>query len=156
MLGRGTEGRRERIPSKLHAVSTEPNEGLDPMNYEIMTWAEIKSLMLNWLSHPSAPWEKEFWELCLPWHLRSELKTANIFPAQTLVKWWLENLEGIGTGFKAFYVILQGQLVKSLVCCLFSVPCLFVWVARLKLVFLHSALWGRVLLDCLFTNIRKI
>ena len=37
MLGRGTEGRRERIPSKLHAVSTEPNEGLDPMNYEIMT-----------------------------------------------------------------------------------------------------------------------
>ena len=27
----------ERIPSRLHAVSTEPNMGLDPTNCEIMT-----------------------------------------------------------------------------------------------------------------------
>ena len=27
---------RERIPSRLHAVSAEPNVGLEPMNREIM------------------------------------------------------------------------------------------------------------------------
>ena len=30
--------------------------GLDPTNCEIMTWAEIKSQMYNWLSYPSAPY----------------------------------------------------------------------------------------------------
>ena len=34
--GRGRERERE-IRSRLHAVSTEPNTGLDPMNCEIMT-----------------------------------------------------------------------------------------------------------------------
>ena len=38
---RAGEGQREReierIPSRLHAVSTEPNAGLKPMNHEIMT-----------------------------------------------------------------------------------------------------------------------
>ena len=43
------------IPSRLRAVSAEPEAGLDPMNHEIMTWAEMKSQILNWLSHPSAP-----------------------------------------------------------------------------------------------------
>ena len=33
--GEGRE-RRERIPRRLRAVSTEPNTGLDPMNHEIM------------------------------------------------------------------------------------------------------------------------
>ena len=33
----GAEREGERIPSRLHAVSTEPNEGLEPMNHEIMT-----------------------------------------------------------------------------------------------------------------------
>ena len=28
---------RERIPSRIHAVSTEPDVGLDPKNHEIMT-----------------------------------------------------------------------------------------------------------------------
>ena len=42
--GGGEEQRgRERIPS--------PDAGLG----EIMTWAQIKSWMLNWLSHPGAP-----------------------------------------------------------------------------------------------------
>ena len=40
--GRGRE-RTERIPSRLHAVSTEPNVGLGFMNCEIMTHAKIKS-----------------------------------------------------------------------------------------------------------------
>ena len=31
------EGERERISSRPHAVSTEPDMGLDPMNHEIMT-----------------------------------------------------------------------------------------------------------------------
>ena len=35
--GRGREGERERIPSRLHAVSTEPDVGLKPLNREIMT-----------------------------------------------------------------------------------------------------------------------
>ena len=35
--GRGREMGRERIPSRLHAVSTETDKGLEPMNCEIMT-----------------------------------------------------------------------------------------------------------------------
>ena len=35
------------IPSRVRTVSTEPDSGLDPRNYEIMTWAEIKSQTLN-------------------------------------------------------------------------------------------------------------
>ena len=34
------------------AVSTEPDAGLDPMNCEIMTWAQIQTWTLNQLSHP--------------------------------------------------------------------------------------------------------
>ena len=34
---------RERIPSRFCAVSIEPNSGLDLMNHEIMTGAEIES-----------------------------------------------------------------------------------------------------------------
>ena len=33
----------------------ETNVGLNPMNHEIMTWTEIKSQMLNGLSHPGTP-----------------------------------------------------------------------------------------------------
>ena len=46
---------RERILSRLHTVSTEPNAGLEPTNCKIMTWAKTKSRTLNWLSHPGAP-----------------------------------------------------------------------------------------------------
>ena len=35
---RGRERGRERIPSRLHTVSTEPDAGLEPTNREIMTW----------------------------------------------------------------------------------------------------------------------
>ena len=49
------ERERKRISSRPHAVSTEPNVGLDLMDREIMTWAEIKCQMLNQLSHPGAP-----------------------------------------------------------------------------------------------------
>ena len=35
--GRSRERGRERIPSRIHDVSTQPDAGLDPMNREIMT-----------------------------------------------------------------------------------------------------------------------
>ena len=54
-LGRDRERQRERIPSRLHAVSMKPNVGLDFTNCEIMTWAKIKRQTLNQLSHPGAP-----------------------------------------------------------------------------------------------------
>ena len=38
---------RHRIPTRLCAHSREPEAGLNPMNLEIMTWAEIKSPVLN-------------------------------------------------------------------------------------------------------------
>ena len=34
---RAEKGQREIIPSRLHAVSTEPYAGAEPMNCEIMT-----------------------------------------------------------------------------------------------------------------------
>ena len=38
---------RERIPSRLGTVSTEPDSGLELTNREMLTRAEIKSRMLN-------------------------------------------------------------------------------------------------------------
>ena len=35
--GAEREGKRERIPSRLHTVSAEPNVGLELANHEIMT-----------------------------------------------------------------------------------------------------------------------
>ena len=42
-LGAGTEREEERVPSRLHTVSTETVAGLDFTTSEIMTRAEIKS-----------------------------------------------------------------------------------------------------------------
>ena len=53
--GRGRWRGRERIPSRLGAVSTEPNAGLNLMNSEIVTSVETKSRRLNGLSHPRTP-----------------------------------------------------------------------------------------------------
>ena len=47
--------RRERIPSRLRAISVEPDVGFRLRNPEIMTWAEIKSQTPKGLSHPGAP-----------------------------------------------------------------------------------------------------
>ena len=51
----GEERGRDRIPSRLCAISTESDVGLNPMKHEIMTWAEIKSRTLNQLSHLGTP-----------------------------------------------------------------------------------------------------
>ena len=42
---------REKIPSRLRAVSAEPDEGLKLTNHEIVTQVEFKGWMLNHLSH---------------------------------------------------------------------------------------------------------
>ena len=53
---REREGQRERIPSRLLAVSAQsPTRDLKPQTREIVTWAEIKRWMLNQLSHPGTP-----------------------------------------------------------------------------------------------------
>ena len=58
----GGEGQRkggvgwERGESQAGSMrSTKPSTGLIPMNHDIMTWAKIKSWMLNQLSHPGIP-----------------------------------------------------------------------------------------------------
>ena len=63
----GREGgrERERTPVRPCTASTEPDPELDLMNHEIMTWTEIKSQMLNWLSHPGVCLSY-FWPLPLP------------------------------------------------------------------------------------------
>ena len=53
-VGRGRE-RRERLQSRFHAVSAKSYTGLDLTNHEIMTWAKIKSRILNQLSDPGTP-----------------------------------------------------------------------------------------------------
>ena len=55
MQGRGSKRRRERLPSRLHTVSAEPDERLHLMNGEVMICAEIKSWVLNRLTPPGAP-----------------------------------------------------------------------------------------------------
>ena len=47
-LGRGRK--RERIPNRFRAVSIEPDTGLELINYEIVTRADIKSWSLNGLN----------------------------------------------------------------------------------------------------------
>ena len=45
------ERERERIPSRLQAVNTEPDAGLKPTNPKIMTRVEIK----RWDTQPTEP-----------------------------------------------------------------------------------------------------
>ena len=51
----GAERGRERVPSRLCAVSAEPDVGLELTNRESRTGAKIKSQMLNQRSHPGTP-----------------------------------------------------------------------------------------------------
>ena len=56
--GRGRESeRRGTIPSRLHTVRAQSltDVGLELANHEILTWAGIRSRMLNRPSHPGAP-----------------------------------------------------------------------------------------------------
>ena len=48
------EEQRERISSRFPTECEAPS-GTQPQDPEFMTWAEIRSLMLNWLRHSGAP-----------------------------------------------------------------------------------------------------
>ena len=52
--GRGKERGREGIPSRLHSLHSVWHRA-QSHDCKIMTWAEIKSQILNWLSHPGVP-----------------------------------------------------------------------------------------------------
>ena len=49
---RAGEGQRERGRESQVGFRYSPEPALNPTNYEIMTWAKIKSQMLSLLSHP--------------------------------------------------------------------------------------------------------
>ena len=53
--GAEREEERERIPSRLHAVSTEPDARLKLTNSETVMGTEAKSQGFNQLSHPGTP-----------------------------------------------------------------------------------------------------
>ena len=50
--GRGRERGRQRIPSRLHTINAEPDAGLELVNREIVTRAEVARLA-DWA--PQAP-----------------------------------------------------------------------------------------------------
>ena len=49
------EGGREKNSQAGSVLSADPNVELELTNHEIMTWAEIKSPVLNQLSHQGVP-----------------------------------------------------------------------------------------------------
>ena len=57
LAGGGAERGRQKDPSWLHTVSTEPDAGLELMNHEIMTGVEVRQFKVRHfrLSHPGAP-----------------------------------------------------------------------------------------------------
>ena len=62
--GQGQREERKRILSRLCAVSTDPDMGLEPMNCDIMIWAETKSQTLNCLSHTGFPYLRKKFKGC--------------------------------------------------------------------------------------------
>ena len=64
----------QRIPSRLQRCQCRAQNRLEPMNHEIMTWANIKNRMLNRLSH-WAPLPHSFLiqNLTAVWYLPSSI-----------------------------------------------------------------------------------
>ena len=91
---RGREREGDRIPNRIHTVSTEPDAGLKPTNCEIMTWIEIKSQALNWLSHPGT--------LSVNWFL-TKVKT-------TIVKGQIDQTQFNGWKNSLFWQMVLEQL----------------------------------------------
>lgn len=56
----GAEGQEERESQAGSMPSMEPQAGSQSYDPEIMTWAKIKSWMLNWLSHSGTPQKIHF------------------------------------------------------------------------------------------------
>ena len=53
-------GGAEKEGVRENTASTEPYGGSNSQKCEIMMWSEAQSQMLNWLSHPGAPEDKDF------------------------------------------------------------------------------------------------
>ena len=109
--GGGAEREGERIPSRLRTVSAEPDDlGLDPMNLELMTWAKIKSQMLNQVSHPGAPGltYSSSWLHCL-W-TRSLLCAPNSCWAALAPRVLVSNLRGTVAGTFCYYLLASPSL----------------------------------------------
>ena len=53
--GGGAERQGEKTPSRLYNASTEPSVGLELMNCEVMTWAEIKRCSTKWATQVPQP-----------------------------------------------------------------------------------------------------
>lgn len=92
--------------------------------------------------------------------LTSEIRTEDCShsPSSDIGQMMIGDLEGVGTGVKAFYMTLQVQLAKDLACCLFSVPChLSEWFTETWAPSLSNcqegSLWSPV--HWLFTNMKN-
>ena len=121
---RGRERERERTQGKLHAVSTEPDVGLELTKHEIVTWAEIKSQTRNRLSHPGVPWplflntDKNL--LCLNhlgswWHTRiSEARSTQFWFGRFVVSNFYVNSSLKTTAMEAVLSII---FVTSILAC---------------------------------------
>ena len=83
---------RERIPTRVHAVSAEPDVGLNPTNCEIMTWVKIKSWEFNKLSHPGSSKEGTFIPcfsmLCGPTKIVSQSLWGYIYTTSQIQVFW--------------------------------------------------------------------
>ena len=74
MCKRRAEGAGERESSSRFSAEHRAHVGVQFQNPEIMTWAKIKSGMLNWLCHPDISRHFDIWKwfLILP-------KVSNVF-----------------------------------------------------------------------------
>ena len=94
--GRGRERGRHKIWSRLQAVSTEPDVGLEPTDCEIMTWGEVRCLT-DWATQaspgPRYSWPALQWYIlqvlspCLCWQTSQE-PCIQHSQAQTVDKHW--------------------------------------------------------------------
>ena len=82
MSRRGTERERMRIPSRLHAVVTEPVSGLELIISEIMTWAEVGCLT-DWATQ--VPWELFIWVYSLFRNIKQILLIYRVVPVSKSV-----------------------------------------------------------------------
>ena len=91
-------GEAEGGGERICAVHSEPDLGLNLTNCEIMSWAEIRSQMLNWLSHPGVPFFILFYFLsrlhtqCGAWTHNPEVKSCMLYqlshPGSPKVSFW--------------------------------------------------------------------
>ena len=131
--GYETDGGIERILSRLHTVSMEPNLGLEPTNHEIMTWSETKSQTLNKWPIPMWPW----WSCIWPHPIWLAINT---WPIWYILPWntFLTRLPGLET-------VLMSRLLLQWPLCLvsfarFSTSCSTLRVRDPRAQSLHSSL----------------